>query len=148
MLTATSQYALRAMVYLAKHTDAVAVPTWRVAKEADVPRKYLSAILASLVRKGVLKASSGSNGGYQLARRPSKILLWDVLEMFEPILGKRRPCPFGKNSCGDDDPCDGHKHWKKVCESYLAFVHETTVFDVIGREAQLVEKGNSRRDLR
>lgn len=148
MLTATSQYALQAMVYLAEHTGAGAAPTRRVAEEAGIPRRYLSSILATLVRKRVLIASPGSNGGYQLARRPSEIPLWDILESSEPMLAERRPCPFGKNSCGDEDPCDGHKHWKKVRESYLAFVHETSLYDVIGRKAQLVESGSRRQHHR
>lgn len=139
MLTATSQYALQAIVYLAEHTCDGAAPTRRVAKETDIPPRYLSAILATLVRNGVLTASPGTNGGYVLARRPSEILLWDVLESFEPMLGERRPCPFGKAACSDEDPCDGHKHWKKVRESYLAFVYETSLYDVMGREAQLAE---------
>lgn len=144
MLTATSQYALQAMVFLAENAEGGPAPTWRVAEKLGISSKYLSAILTTLVRKGVLSASPGTNGGYRLAQRPRDLPLWDVLGPFEPMLGERRPCPFGKKSCGAEDPCDGHQHWKKVRESYLAFVHETSLYDVIGAEAQLAESRNGK----
>ena len=108
MMTLTSEYALRAMIYLAQHDDAWPLSGNRIAAETGASRKYLSKILADLVRARVLVASRGKSGGFRLARSPEQIRVADVLAPFEPVLGNRRPCPFGNPVCNDDEPCPGH----------------------------------------
>lgn len=131
MLTATSEYALRAMICLAEHGGKRPVPSARVADLADVPRKYLSRILADLVRAGVLEASPGKNGGFRMMRPAEQILLHEVLGPFEPLLWKQRPCPFGQKTCNDEDACPGHEHWRKVRDAYHVFLQETSVYDIM-----------------
>jgi Rrf2 family protein len=133
MLTATSEYALRAVSLLARADSDGMLSAMRIAEETDVPRKYLSAILSELVRAGVLESAPGPNGGFRLVRPPGQLPLNAVLEPFEPILWKRRPCPFGQSTCSDDDACGGHERWKKVREAYLEFLHQTTVLDVAAK---------------
>ena len=130
MLTLTSEYALRAMVYLALHGDHEPVSGQQVAQQAGIPRKYLSKILGDLVRAGVLSGSRGRNGGFILTRAPQDIRLFEVLAPFEPVLGNRRPCPFGNAVCSDETPCAGHDRWKAVRDAYQGFLHETTIYDV------------------
>ena len=130
MLTRTSEYALRAMIHLVLHGRDGPLPGGLIATETAVPRKYLSKILADLVRAGVLEASPGKMGGFRLAMPPEKIRLFEVLTPFEPVLANQRPCPFGKEVCSDDDPCAGHDQWKHVRDTYSHFLHETSVEDI------------------
>ena len=130
MLTRTSEYALQAMIYLARHLDDFPVAGRKIAKDADISPKYLSAVLGDLVRAGVLSSSPGAGGGFRLSRSPKQIKLSVVLAPFEPILANRRPCPFGQDTCSDSDPCTGHEEWKRVRETYSRFLEETSVHDV------------------
>ena len=130
MLTLTSEYALRAMVFLARHVEEWPVPGQRIAEEAEIPRKYLSKVLADLVRAGVLEGSRGKSGGFRMTRSPRDIHLFEVLAPFEPVLTNRRPCPFGNMVCSDREPCAGHERWKLVRESYDQFLNATSVQDV------------------
>ena len=130
MLTLTSEYALRAMIYLARQPNGQPVSGQRVADQAGIPRKYLSKILGDLVRVGVLEGSRGRHGGFKLSRAPQTIHLQEVLAPFEPALANRRPCPFGNVVCSDEVPCAGHDRWKAVRETYQAFLRETTIYDV------------------
>jgi len=133
MLTATSEYALRAVSLIARADSGRLVTAKRIAEEADIPRKNLSAILAELVRAGVLEALPGPNGGFRSARLAERLLLNSVLEPFEPVLWKRPPSPFWKSTCSDDDPCCGHEQWRKAREAFLAFLHQTTVADITAK---------------
>lgn len=133
MLTLTSEYALRAMIFLARHSDEWPISAQRVAEEVGVPRKYLSKILADLVRGGLLEGSRGKNGGFRMTRSPKDIRLADVLAPFEPVTTHRRQCPFGNMVCNDSDPCAGHDRWKLVREGYDRFLEETSVYDVTVR---------------
>jgi Rrf2 family protein len=141
MISLTGEYALRAMIFLTKHADAWPISGSRIAEEAEIPRKYLSAILADLVRAGLLEGMRGKGGGFRMARPPKEVRLVEVLAPFEPILANRRPCPFGNVTCHDQDPCAGHERWKRVREAYQQFLQDTSVYDVAVRQA---EAGNGR----
>ena len=148
MMTLTSEYALRAMIYLAQHNDAWPLSGTRIAAETGVSRKYLSKILADLVRARVLVASRGKSGGFRLARSPEQIRVAEVLGPFEPVLGNRRPCPFGNPVCNDDDPCAGHFRWMTVRTAYYEFVNETSVRDLAITQRDVSRSGPGKRKQR
>ena len=81
MLTVTSNYALRAVVYLAQHADNQPIPGKTIAAEAGIPAPYLSRIMGDLVRAGVLDSSRGAGGGFRLSRPPTKILLFEAVTL-------------------------------------------------------------------
>ena len=128
MLTLSSEYALQAMIYLARHQDRCPIPGREIAQQADIPAKYLSKILGDLVRAKVLTSSPGKSGGFKLRRASEDTLLYDVLAPFEQF--DHRRCPFGSGYCGDDDPCLAHDRWKKVVEAELWFLQHTSVHHV------------------
>lgn len=130
MISLTSEYALRAMIYLARNVDNWPISGGKIAEAAGIPRSYLSAILGNLVRAGILDSSPGAGGGFRMNRPAKDITLSEVFAPFEPILTGRRPCPFGKETCSDEDPCAGHNQWKKVRETYSRFLEKTSVHDV------------------
>lgn len=130
MLSLTGEYALRAMVYLARHQQEGPIPGHRIAAELDIPRKYLSTILGDLVRTGVLQASPGRTGGFRFARNPASVRLADVVGPFEQAKGARNQCPFGNATCSDVEPCAGHDPWSHVKRAYERFLEETTILDV------------------
>ena len=128
MISLTSEYALRAMIYLAQHADRWPVSGKEVAQGAGIPAKYLSTILSNLVRDGVLESTRGKSGGFRMVKPPKLTFLIDVLAPFEQLDQGR--CPFGNTRCGDDDPCLAHHRWKKVVNSFHQFLHNTTVYDI------------------
>ncbi|MHC5109573.1 MAG: RrF2 family transcriptional regulator [Planctomycetota bacterium] len=130
MFTRTGEYALQAIVCIVNDSDGAPISGPKIASLTDIPQKYLSAVLASLVRFGVLEASPGRGGGFSLARPAGDICLEEILRPFEAVLADRRPCPFGKPMCSDTDPCVGHDRWKLVRESFYEFVNGTTVLDL------------------
>jgi Rrf2 family transcriptional regulator, iron-sulfur cluster assembly transcription factor len=128
MLTLTSEYALRAMIYLTRHSAEWPIPGRRIAAEAGIPAKYLSKILGDLVRFGVLESSPGKSGGFRMKRSPKETYLSEVLSPFEQF--ERRRCPFGNKECDDIDPCLAHEQWKHVVETEQSFLRDTSVYDV------------------
>lgn len=128
MLSRTSEYALRAVMYLAQHPDRWPIPGNQIAEEAEVPAKYLSKVLGDLVRNGVLASSRGKCGGFSMVRSPRKTYLIDVLTPFESF--DQRRCPFGNSRCDDRNPCLAHDKWKRVISAEQDFLRKTTVHDV------------------
>lgn len=130
MLSRTSEYALRAMIFLAQHEEEAPVPRDWIAQHVGVPSKYLAKILGDLVRVGILTSLRGKGGGFRMARSPRKVSLADVLAPFDPPPSVQSRCPFGNSVCGDDDPCLGHDGWKRVKQVYESFLNRTSVYDV------------------
>ncbi|MBI4717440.1 MAG: Rrf2 family transcriptional regulator [Planctomycetes bacterium] len=147
MLTLSSEYALRSMIYLATHTDDWPVPGKQIAESIGVPRKYLGKILGDLVRAGVLEAARGKCGGFRLVRPARQISLLTVLTPFEPALANRRPCPFGNAVCSDADPCAGHDRWQKVRITFQQFLQDTSVQEVAVRRNGSARGGSRKRTL-
>ncbi|GAA4523371.1 MULTISPECIES: RrF2 family transcriptional regulator [Nonomuraea] len=88
-LSARVDYALRAAAELAA---AGAGPTTvgELAKEQDMPPKYLENILLQMRRAGLVRGQRGPEGGYVLARPPADISLADVIRAVDGPLANVR----------------------------------------------------------
>jgi Rrf2 family transcriptional regulator, nitric oxide-sensitive transcriptional repressor len=84
MFSQTVEYALRAMAHLAA-TAPEACTTQEIAETTKVPAAYLSKVLQSMRRAGLIHSRRGVGGGVKLARPPKKISLLDVISAVEPL---------------------------------------------------------------
>ena len=67
--------------------------TQQIATATQVPAGYLSKVLQSLGRGGLLIASRGLHGGFEVARSSTAITILDIVKVVEPI--KRiKSCPL------------------------------------------------------
>ena len=138
MLSATSQYALRALVRLAAVPEGAAVLGRDLARECDIPANYLSKILWQLRNSGLVAAARGSGGGYKLERAASDVRLLDVVEVFE-ALHTRPACLLGKGECSDADACSAHHAWKKVRRTYVEFLEANTIADITAEPGAIAD---------
>src|SRR5262245_4886186 len=84
MFSQTVEYALRAMAHLASAAPE-ACTTQEIAETTKVPAAYLSKVLQSMRRAGLIHSRRGVGGGVKLARPPKKISLLDVINAVEPL---------------------------------------------------------------
>ena len=80
-LSSEGRYALRALLYLAWLGERASAD--RISTEANVPRRLLARILASLSRAGLVESEQGRGGGSRLARPAREITLRDAVEAAE-----------------------------------------------------------------
>ena len=85
-LTSRSEYALLALVYLARHQSREFVSIETIAEAQGIPRKFLEQILLALKRANYLRSCKGQHGGYQLAKPAGKISLAEVIRLFDGAL--------------------------------------------------------------
>jgi Rrf2 family protein len=93
MLPKTAEYALRAVVWLARDPGQ-AESADRLAAVTQVPRRYLHKVLQELVAHGLVRSSSGPRGGYALEIEPAKLTILDVVNAVAP-LERIEHCPLG-----------------------------------------------------
>jgi Rrf2 family protein len=129
MLSKTSEYALRAIVHLARDPGDP-VSAGEVAAALDVPANYLSKILHTLSRAGLVDSERGPRGGYRLARAADRMSIADVVGAVDPIAPEGR-CLLGHQKCPGPRPCAAHDRWCQVSEPITAFFRDTMVSELL-----------------
>jgi len=95
MISQTSEYALRAAVFLAARPDDKPASAQEISEATQVPVGYLQKILRMLSRHGILTAHRGTHGGFALAKVPSAITVLDILKASETTIPRIERCPLG-----------------------------------------------------
>lgn len=134
-LTHRGSYAIRAVLALARAEDGDVLPARRVAKEMNIPVRFLPQVLGDLSRAGIVEARLGRAGGYRLSKAASDISLLDIIEASEGD-ARRQTCVLTGQPCGQGDPCDVHDMFFEAQEAILARLDDVTVADVIAGRAQ------------
>jgi Rrf2 family protein len=92
MLTSRAKYAVRASMALA---DRRLAGGWNsagaLALEAEVPRKFLEAILTQLRDHGLVESRRGPAGGHRLAAEPASVSIADIIRCIDGPLAMT-PC--------------------------------------------------------
>jgi Rrf2 family protein len=88
-ISAKSDYAIRALLSLAAYEPDL-VKAEIIARQQQLPRKFVEAILADLRRAGLVRTQRGAEGGYALARPASEISLGQVFRAVDGPLAEIR----------------------------------------------------------
>lgn len=78
-VSAKSDYALRALIELARRVEGAAVSAEEIGRCQDIPHGFLQAILADLRRAGLVISQRGQSGGWRMARDPDSVTVADVI---------------------------------------------------------------------
>ena len=78
-VSAKSDYALRALIEMARSTDGRPVSAEELGRRQEIPHGFLQAILADLRKAGVVVSQRGQSGGWRLAREASEVSVADVI---------------------------------------------------------------------
>jgi len=85
-LTTRSEYALLALIHLARQPKGEYVSVPSIAESRDIPAKFLEQILLTLKRARYVRSQRGQRGGYTLARAAREITLAEVIRLFDGAL--------------------------------------------------------------
>lgn len=80
-ITLESDYAVRIVGCLAESGRRMDAKT--ISEQTCVTLRFALKILRKLVASGIIKSFKGTQGGYELAKKPSEISLKDVIETVE-----------------------------------------------------------------
>lgn len=126
MFSSSAEYALRAVVHLAAEPEK-ACTTGDIAEATQVSPGYLSKVLQSLGRAGLVSAQRGPAGGFTLARSPKTITVLDVVNAVDPI--KRiTECPLHIPS-----------HAAKLCKLHARLDHAIALVENALGESTIAE---------
>lgn len=134
MLSKKSQYALKALSYLAEHKDQGPVLISEIAQLKNIPIKFLENILLELKKANILDSKKGKGGGYFLKQNPEDVSLAKVIRISNGPIALI-PCVslnfYEKCENCNEDHCGLHDVLIEVRDASLAILEKKTLLDLI-----------------
>ena len=124
------EYGVRLMVELARHYGSGPVSLSEMAEHEQLPRPYLEQLVVSLREGGLVTSTRGAHGGYELARSPADIRMYEVITALEG--------PITPMTCASADPnhpetcqragcCNVEPLWRRVRDAIVEALDSMTL---------------------
>jgi Rrf2 family protein len=110
MLSRACEYGLQSTIYLAKKPEREYTLIREISKGLSIPHHFLSKIMQTLVKKGLLVSHKGPKGGLALSKKPSEITMMDVVTAIDGTDFVTR-CIMGLKNCDENSKCPLHVAW-------------------------------------
>lgn len=136
MLSKKTQYALKALGYLAGKYGEGPVLISDISEHKKIPIKFLETILLELKQAGVLESKKGKGGGYYLAQSPKKTTLATAIRVVGGPIALL-PCVsinfYEKCKDCDEAVCGLNKAMKITRDATLKILEKKTLAELIDR---------------
>ena len=124
-------YAIEALTDLAIHSTDQVESIKNIAERRNLSEKYLEQIVSALRRAHLITSTRGANGGYRLAKSPSEITVYEVLEATERNLVPIE-CLHKTSDCGINcEKCATRMLWSDMWETIKGVMGDVTIEDVM-----------------
>lgn len=136
MLSKKTQYAFKALTFMAERKKDGPVLIAEIAKKKRIPLKFLENILLELKKAGMLDSKKGKGGGYFFKEDPANIKLAKVMRLIEGPIALL-PCVslnfYEKCKDCDEKKCGLNKIMIQVRDNTLMILENKTVNDLTAK---------------
>jgi Rrf2 family transcriptional regulator, iron-sulfur cluster assembly transcription factor len=123
------EYAIQALIYLAKKPPDQLTSIKEIAEKLKIPQHFLGKIMQSLSAKGMLKSQKGLFGGFTLGKSSAEIFLFDIIEAIDGD-SYRKQCVLGFPECTGTSPCPVHEKWQDMRENIVEMIKKKSLLDL------------------
>ena len=132
MVSKKCKYAIKAILYIARNeADDRSIFASEIAKNENIPQKFLESILRELCNQRILVSKRGRYGGYRLLKQPSEISFTEVMRIMDgPIalmpcvsLNYYTPC----EECNQEEECVIRQVFLQVRNATLDIFNGATI---------------------
>ncbi|WP_367389206.1 Rrf2 family transcriptional regulator [Lewinella sp. LCG006] len=132
MVSKKCKYAIKAILYIARNeADDRSIFASEIAKNENIPQKFLESILRELCNQRILVSKRGRYGGYRLLKQPSEISFTEVMRIMDgPIalmpcvsLNYYTPC----EECNQEEDCVIRLVFLQVRDATLDIFNAATI---------------------
>lgn len=140
VLSQRSQYAVRAVLELAKREGLGPVKAAQIAEAQFIPVRFLENILGQLRQAGIVESVRGKDGGYMLRRKPQQITVGQVVRIMQ---GPMSAIDCVKAEMGPECPlrvgCVLLPMWERAHHAMMDVYDATDFQDLVEQEARVNE---------
>ena len=131
MLSNTSKYAIRAVIYLALNAgEEKKIGIKQISKDLGIPTPFLGKILQTLAKHNLLSSTKGPHGGFGLGKPAKEISLVDIVDIIDgqDIFNK---CLIRLEDCNDKEPCSMHGKYIEIRKSLLNLFQKEKISELV-----------------
>ncbi len=131
MLSNTSKYAIRAVIYLAFHAgEEKKIGIKQISKELGIPTPFLGKILQTLAKHKLLSSTKGPHGGFGLGKAANDIALIEIVDIIDgrDIFNK---CMIRLEDCNEENPCSAHKKYGEIRNNLMTLFQKEKISDFV-----------------
>jgi Rrf2 family protein len=128
-LTRAADYAIRVMIYLAGLPSGTRTPRSDLAAAAGCPEQFLSKVLQSLTRAGLVTSHRGNTGGFELPDIHQHACLLEIVEAVEGPM-HLNICLAHDNACERQSWCPAHPVWAQAQEAMVSVLRGATISEL------------------
>jgi Rrf2 family protein len=132
LVTQKCQYALKALLELAKLSGRGPVKIAQIAEAQGIPFRFLEVILSQLKQGGFVESRRGTDGGYLLACRPGAVSVAEVIEFIDGAVWQIDD----GNGAASREGVFGEM-WREAAESLETVFRKRTIADLKERDEAL-----------
>jgi Rrf2 family protein len=128
-LTRAADYAVRVMMHLAGLPAGTRASRAQLAEAAACPEQFLSKVLQSLTRTGLVVSHRGNTGGFELPAANANASVLDVVEAVEGPM-RLNVCTASEDACSRQSWCPAHMVWARAQEAMVGVLQNTSITEL------------------
>ena len=133
-LTRAADYAVRVMIHMAGLPAGTRASRNELAAAADCPEQFLSKVLQSLTRAGLIASHRGNTGGFELPPNGSTASVLQVVEAIEgPI--RLNFCLHSDHTCDRAGWCPAHGVWAEAQRAMAEVLQSASIVELARQAA-------------
>jgi Rrf2 family protein len=137
--TKTGEYAIRAILFLARQSEDALVMSSEVAKKEEIPSHYLAKILQRMAKYGYVDSYKGRGGGFKITKLALDSSILEIVERIEgPVITLK--CVTGLKECSDEHPCPLHDEWSELRDRIHNLISSKSVREVADEYTETLRK--------
>ncbi len=130
MLSKTSRYGVRAVLYIAANTDEKnLLGIKELSERIEISTPMLSKVLQFLTRKEIIESKKGRNGGFFMTNRQKNQHLMYVIQKLEQSEYLITACMLGQKHCDTCDQCPYHEMVASIRSELKAIYNTDTILE-------------------
>jgi Rrf2 family protein len=129
-LSTRSRYGIRLLFELALNYEKGLVLLKDISHRQDISEKYLGQLIIPLKSAGLVQSSRGAHGGYFLAKHPSKISLYDVVNILEGSTSVV-DCVSDTSACDRIEKCPTRGVWETLDKTIREYLSSINLEDLV-----------------
>lgn len=134
-LTRAADYAIRVMIHLAGFAPGTRASRADLAAASECPEQFLSKVLQSLTRAGLVISHRGNTGGFELSPAHRSATLLEIVEAVEgPI--RLNVCLGTDDDCARQPWCSAYQIWSDAQDALTGVLRRATIEDLSRVECQ------------
>lgn len=128
MFSKTTEYAIRATIYIAQKSSIDnKLGIEEISEAIDSPKSFTAKILQILTKDNrIISSARGPNGGFYITEEAKHLSVWSVLI----VTGENETlekCLLGLRKCSGDNPCPMHEGYKSIKQRLIQLFETKTI---------------------